>query len=1161
MIKSGIFIHKEVTYQVHEVESKGYYRLDICVKDSQFHLDPLSIIFSMYKRKKTFMYGDRDIYQAFVTLKDKLLFATLEANTEKEWVDGKFVMRRVRGTDQTFFMDKTYHNGKYVSEYYVDGEEVIGLGLVSDLEFNTLPINSDEYMPVEIAGKAALADSPYVPLSVLAAKYDLSWDKEMNYFVVKTIEAARAVLVECIKTKFLVGFDYETDGVDFNLYTRNNIVGVVLSPRRTYSYYIPIGMKKYENIPWDFMHEIAEAFRTIQENSTFTDEDDISKAYEIAHGAVAHYQQFENKVSQAWGLDIPIRHCSYILSYIINPNKFTGTHDLKGLEYERTGRKFLEFDDIFLDKKAINFADLDEELSRVYACPDADNTCGVLEGLWRKLPPFQRALYELEAQLVKVKSEQEYWGIRIDEKVFMESYMIAKEQQNLLLALIQHMLKTEANINSTQVLQEFLYNRMRAPVVLRTNKGKPSTSGKALKKLASLRREDVSQHMEDDIKDSGNRIIIKKDALNQAKFPVILLLEKYREMNKQITAFFNRIIRDSKGDLRRFVDEIENEDGTVEQILGEAEGFQTRYFFWVAQYGAETGRQSSPIHQLPKVIKKGVKADSDDHYLADTDYAQVELRLIFSLAGETKLVELCKDPDNDMHRAIACLLQDKEMWEISAEERQRDKARNFGVVYLISGMGLALQKYGAGATKAEIDECTKSIADFYKGAKRVSAYIKKNREIVIRDKKIATKFNRARYFPELSDPDIPRDRKESLIRQANNVPVQGLAADIMKRAEVNIQIYIKDKGWDKLVATPQGDFPLVRSMLTAHDELLASCHKSIPVEAIMKMKRDCMEIALKDFAPLFVGTSIVDNWVEGKDSTYEVPVSLRNKLIEDFDRTGVSALDMTKSPKVEMLRIVNEFREKNLRKYMEDLISEHGDDPEELAKQVKHASLTHELIDRFPQTKEEIEQGGYLTHLEQILYSTRKYLEYRSQEGVDASALVQAILDEKAKEDAEINFFDEEDEKTSLMEQVSGLQDSLVEFDKQGNIVAMDGDNPYEYDMDSLLFEDEADFLEDITSGDRMIVWEMWNAICADLTTLNEENVDKVIAKVWECRQDDGFSEFRVLYGGEMHKTPIRLETFDIQMLREYIIQLEEDQLVASNVASKSDAPEELGFH
>lgn len=1125
MMKSGLFMMNEEPYQVFEIESKGYYRLDICKIEAQFHIEPDKIIFSMYKRKKTHMYGDREIYKQYVQLKEKLIFANLPSISKSEWDNGRFKLIQLRGgDDKSFFMDKHFSNGKPTDENYVDGVNVISLKIDPDMEFNTLPINSKEYKAVEIDGETTKSNTPYVPLSVLAAKFNLEWIDEREYFVVKTIEQAREVLEECVKSKFLVGFDYETDGLENNLYTRANIVGVVLSPQRNYSYYIPFGMRKFENVPWEFLHEIEEAFQKIHMESAFTDDDNVALPIEAGHrGAVAHNAKFENKVTKAWGLNIPIRHDSFILSYIINPNKFKGTHGLKGLEYERSGLKFLELEDIFQDKSTIDFSVLDEELTRVYACPDADNACGVFEDLWAKLPAHQRAIYELEAQLVEIKSDQEYWGIRISEETFLKNYKVARSAASLLLKIIQAMLRTEANINSTQVLQHFLYDKMKAPVVLRTSKGKPSTSAKALTKLSSIPREEPSNLVKEDIKDDAGNILLKAKDLNNAKYPVVLVLEKYRELNKQITAFYNRIIRDSKGDLKRLVDEDFN---------GVVEGFQTRYFFWISQYGAESGRQSSPIHQLPKVIKKGVLADSDDHYLADTDYMQVELRLIFSLAGETKLIELCKDPNNDMHRSIACLVQNKEMWEISAEERQRDKARNFGVVYLISGMGLALQKYGAGATKEQIDECTRSIADFYEGAKRVSLYIKKNREKVLRDKQISTLFNRPRYFPELADPDLPRDRKESLIRQANNLPVQGLAADIMKRAEVNMDIYIKQKGWDKLVDTPQGKFPLVRSMLTAHDELLASCHKSIPVEEIMLMKRKCMEIAIEGFAPLFAGTSIIDNWEEGKASKYEVPVDLRNKMINDYLRTGKSALDMTKSPKLEMLRITNEYRENNLREYMEGLIAQHGEDPDVVAQYVRDGALTHELIDRFPQDDEDKKERGSITHLEQIVYSTHKYFEYREQDTFNNPI--------KGEEIEFVNHI-EEGSGEDIFEEIVGLQESLVTFDDEGEIIVEEGEE-LEDDMDGFYFDDEIEFIKQQTSGERLNVWMTYNVIVLDINELSMENADKVIAKVWENRDPDGFYSVQIHYNGELLKLDFKIETIDINDLQSFITELIKEQ-------------------
>ena len=155
------------------------------------------------------------------------------------------------------------------------------------------------------------------------------------------------------------------------------------------------------------------------------------------------------------------------------------------------------------------------------------------------------------------------------------------------------------------------------------------------------------------------------------------------------------------------------------------------------------------------------------------------------LAGEKDLIEMCTDPENDVHRVCASLITGKEMWEITPEERSIKKRVNFGVVYLISGYGLAGQLKGPGYTKEDVEFCQEQLDAFYKRFKRIDLYLKKNAIKVKTNGYMKTYFNRIKYFKEIFDPDITNKKRASIIRQSNNMPVQGTAADVMKIAEVS----------------------------------------------------------------------------------------------------------------------------------------------------------------------------------------------------------------------------------------------------------------------------------------------------------------------------------------------------------------------------------------
>ena len=154
--------------------------------------------------------------------------------------------------------------------------------------------------------------------------------------------------------------------------------------------------------------------------------------------------------------------------------------------------------------------------------------------------------------------------------------------------------------------------------------------------------------------------------------------------------------------------------------------------------------------------------------------------MIAFLACEKDLTELCKDPENDIHRANGFLISGKEMWEISSEERKAGKRRNFGVVYLISAYGLAGQLFGAGYTKENVQFAQHQLDEFYDRFKRIKRYIAYNGVRVQTEGKISTYFGRIKYFKEILDPEITSKKRASIIRQSNNMTVQGTAADYMK---------------------------------------------------------------------------------------------------------------------------------------------------------------------------------------------------------------------------------------------------------------------------------------------------------------------------------------------------------------------------------------------
>ena len=717
-----------------------------------------------------------------------------------------------------------------------------------------------------------------------------------------------------------------------------------------------------------------------------------------------------------------------------------------------------------MSPKLINFAVLPKEIVRLYACPDASSIIFLYDWLWNQLPVYSRRITEVEYDLADVKADQEYYGLRVDVKQFMKNLENCDYTLDMLLKAFRVLTKVDGNVNSNEVLSDLIFGKMHCPVLVRTKTGKPSTGAASIKKLASMKVEEPRENIvESDLCDLNGRVVIKASELNNAKYPALVVLEKYRIYNKLRTAFYSRFERTKKSG---------------------------RVFFWVNQNGAASGRQSSPMHQLPGELKSIILSDSDDHDMWDPDYSQIELRMIAFLAGEKDLIKLCCDPGNDIHRAIGSLISGKEMWQISSEERKHGKRRNFGVVYLISAFGLAGQMFGPGYTKEQVAIAQQSLDDFYDRFKRIKLYIANNGRIVTEQGYITTWFGRNRYFKEILDPEITSKRKASLIRQANNLPVQGTAADYLKLAETNLATYIANKGWDALM--PNG-FPRVRVALSIHDELLVMADRSIPYEEICLMLRTCMEMPIEGAPPFFSSPALVDTWAQHDDDSVAMPVQLRDRLIKQYQETGVSQIN-----KENYISVLNEFRESELQNYMLGLLQKCGKDAANLAAHVRHPSLTHELIARYPPPK-----GSKLSHEECILHACERYLE-----GDQAQTFIPST----------------KETEHNVMEDFSELS-KLVNFDANGDVVYEVSDDADDEDIQTV--HDDEHFINMLTTGEKVYVWELMDTLVIDISDLEEANANRVIQWVWNYRDPEGF--FRVMFqrGAMLIDSKFRVEDID----------------------------------
>lgn len=1056
MLKQGTFLDSHgIEYTVYEQVTGNFRRLDFCVDGANFHTNPAAVRFSLVKQKDTYLYGDRDIYQEFTTLLSVSQQFHVKGQVTQEWKVGKYYRTEVRSLPGSQFLEETVLcNGKEFSYTIQFGNLLYTTSVYSDYTASKyVPLNFQDYEKVTLSSEdVSHSTAPYYSLSVLQTRHDIAHLLDCDFVVADTQEVAQERLKRWLDADVpMKGVDTETTGTNFTVLQSDKLVGIILSYRYGEATYFPFNHQKFDNLSNEFLHGV------------------LMPAIQKEEGRlVAHNKKFERKVFLSIHWNIHIKYDTFPLSFMVNPVIERGAHTLKDLMFRATGKKFLELEDIFVSSKLIDFSVLPKEIVRLYACPDASSILFLYDYLWKQLPVYSRNITLVEYDLADVKADQEFYGLRVDVEKFNKNMENCDYVLSVLMKAFRALTGIDGNINSADVLIDLIYGKMGCPVLARTKTGKPATSAASIKKLASVKLDKPRDVViEGGIPDLFGNIIIKESDLNTAKYPALLILEKYRIYNKYRTAFYNRFERTSAGG---------------------------RVFFWVNQNGAASGRQSSPMHQLPPELKDIIIADTPEHDMWDPDYSQIELRMIAFLSGEKELIELCADPENDIHRAIGSLISHKEMWQISSEERKIGKRRNFGVVYMISPHGLALQMAGPGCTKEDVAFASKSLDDFYNQFKRIKKYIAQNAEKVKNQGYLTTYFGRNRYFKEIFDPDITSRKKASLVRQANNLPVQGTAADYLKLAETNFATYIHNKGWDEIL--PSG-FPRVRVALSIHDEVLLMADRSIPYEEIILMIRTCMEMPIEGAPPFFCAPALVDTWAQHDDDSVAMPVNLRDKLIADYQRTGVSVLN-----RQNYRQTLNTYRDTVLHDYMRGLIKTYGTDPAAVAEHVRHPSLTHELISRYPAPK-----GSGLDHEGCIYYATEKYIQ-----GEAVTTEVEA-------------------EPERVLEDIDQLQ-TLVNFDERGNVIYEAGEAADDVVED---FYDDEEFVSQLTTGEKVYVWELMDALCIDITGLDDNACNAVIKKVWEHRVEDGFYKIMFIQGDRLLDGRFRIEDIDRIELTDYI--------------------------
>ena len=493
------------------------------------------------------------------------------------------------------------------------------------------------------------------------------------------------------------------------------------------------------------------------------------------------------------GIDVQgVAFDTMLESYVLNS---TGRHNMDDLAKRYLGHQTITFEEIAgKGKNQLTFNQIPLEQAAEYAAEDADVTMKLQQVLWEKLskePTLEKLFKEMELPLLGVLSRMERRGVLIDsDALFLQSNEIANrlselEEQAYVLA------GQPFNLASTKQLQEILFDKLGLPIIQKTPKGAPSTNEEVLEELAFSH-----------------------------ELPKVLV--EHRGLSKLKSTYTDKL---------------------PQMVNPQTGRVHTSYH----QAVTATGRLSSSdpnLQNIPIRNEEGRRIRQafiarEGFTVVAADYSQIELRIMAHLSQDQGLINAFTQ-GKDIHRSTAAEIFGVSLDEVTSEQRRNAKAINFGLIYGMSAFGLSRQ-LGIGRADAQ------SYMDLYfKRYPGVQTFMHDIREKAKAQGYVETLFGRRLYLPDINSSNGMR--RKAAERVAINAPMQGTAADIIKRAMIQLD--------QKL----QND-PDIAMIMQVHDELVFEV-RSEKVAFYSELIKTHMESAADLVVPLIVDVGQGTNWDE-----------------------------------------------------------------------------------------------------------------------------------------------------------------------------------------------------------------------------------------------------------------------------------------------------------
>jgi DNA polymerase-1 len=595
-------------------------------------------------------------------------------------------------------------------------------------------------------------------------------------------------LVERLRAAPLVGLDIEASSSEPH---DAEIVGISLAASPDEVWYLPLGHRPLTG-------ELA-APTPVRNLPPLTDsastplyallvDPEVSKA--------GHNIKFDWQVLRRAGVELAgVAYDSMLASFVLDPGR--RSHAIDTLCLEHLGRTMQTYRELAgKGKSQVPFAEVAIPLAANYCGTDSSTVLALHQFFAPMLSEMalDPLLREIEMPLVEVLVDMEWEGIAIDRAVFQRLSLELSSDLRRLEEEIARVAGTDLNINSPRQLATILFEKNQLPVLKKTKTG-PSTDADVLEQLAAMGHD----------------------------LPRLIL--EYRELQKLKSTYVD----------------------TLPERVNRGTG---RIHTSFNQGGAATGRLSSAEPNLQNIPVRTIRGEAiragfvprEGWVFLVADYSQIELRIMAHLSGDPAFIEAFRQ-GGDIHRQTAALIFNVPAAEVTSDMRARAKTINFATIY---GQGPFALSRQLGISQ---EDARGFIARYFERFSGVRAFLDRQIELARQQGYVETLFKRRRYIPEIKERNFSLRAYGE--RNAQNSPLQGSAADLIKLAMVRIHRAIRERGLAG------------RMLLQVHDELIFEAPPD-EVDALTELVRSHMENVVELQVPLVVDIGVGSNWLEAK---------------------------------------------------------------------------------------------------------------------------------------------------------------------------------------------------------------------------------------------------------------------------------------------------------